>query len=146
MDKLVKCKHCGSKICYEQTITEDVNTWLCVSCGFTTSTVMVENSPADSHALATSPELYKDLRFVDEDKRVWYPATITVPNVGMVFVDGTSASDYKWAAVRAVELATEEKKSKRFPKDQTHKIDMSKAVYFEQVNFVSALEHIGLLQ
>lgn len=145
MDNLTQCKHCGSQICYEQALPENVKTWFCLTCGFSTSTVMEEGGPADNSVLAASPELYRDLRFVDEDKRVWYPATITIPNVGMVFIDGTSAEDFKWSAVKAVPLTTEEKKSKKFPADQTHKIDMKKAEHFSKTEFALAMEYVGLL-
>ena len=39
-DQLVECKRCKGNACYEQNIEENLQTWLCMGCGFTTSTVM----------------------------------------------------------------------------------------------------------
>lgn len=140
MDKLVICKRCGSNACYEQHVNEEVSTWMCMGCGFTTSTVMTEGSPAVTQAIESAPELYKDLQYKDEDGRVWLPATITVPNKGMVFVDGTSSKSWKWAAVQAIPL---QEGDKRISPDQTHKMDMKNVRHFEEKDFMEALDVIG---
>jgi hypothetical protein len=91
--------------------------------------------------LANSPELYKDIMFVDKDNRVWFPSTMTLPGKGMVFVDGTAKENWQWAAVKAIEIAEEDKKN--FPKDQTHKMDMKNIQHFEKEDFMEALDSIG---
>ena len=68
------------------------------------------------------------------------PSTITLPNKGMVFVDGVSKSDWKWAAVKAIPLAEGDKKAS---KDQTHKMDMKNVKHYEERSFMDALEVIG---
>lgn len=140
MDKLVICKRCGSNACYEQQVNEQVSTWMCMGCGFTTSTVMVEGSPAVTQAVESAPELYKDLQYKDEDGRIWLPATITVPNKGMVFIDGTSSKSWRWAAAKAVPL---QEGDKRISADQTHKMDMKNVQYFKESDFMEALDVIG---
>ena len=142
-DQLVECKRCGGNACYEQHIDENTTTWLCMGCGFTTSTMMEKDGPAVKGTLETSPELYKDLMFEDDNNRAWFPATITLPAKGMVFIDGTDKSNWKWSAVKAVEITEEERKEKNFPSDQTHKMDMKGATLFEQKEFMDALEVIG---
>ena len=97
MEKLVVCRRCESNACYEQQINEETTTWLCMGCGFTTSTLMTEASTVVKQAIETSPELYKDLMTTDKDGLVWMPSTITLPNKGMVFLDGTNKEDYRWA-------------------------------------------------
>lgn len=140
MEKLVECKRCGSNACLEQQINESVTTHLCMGCGFTTSTLMTEGSEVVKAALETSPELYKDLMFEDKDKFIWMPSTLTLPNKGMVFVDGTNKSDWKWAAVKAIPLQESDKK---VSKDQTHKMDMQNVSHYAERDFMDALEHIG---
>lgn len=140
MDTLTTCKRCESNACYEQRIDEATTTWLCMGCGFTTSTLMTETSAVIKTVLETSPELYKALMYKDVDENVWMPSTITVPNKGMVFVDGTSAKDWKWAAVKAIPLGKEDKK---VSKDQTHKMDMKNVQHFAERDFMDALEVIG---
>lgn len=143
MDNLVTCKHCGGNACYEQNVSEDVKTWLCFGCGFTTSTVMNEDGEATKQTIESSPELYKDLMFVDDDKRAWFPATVTLPEKGMVFIDGTGKDRWQWAAVLPKPLSEEEKKSGRFPKGQEFKMDMQNIKYYKQKEFMDALEHIN---
>lgn len=133
----------GSNACYEQRFEhegQEIKTWLCFGSGFTTSTLMTKGSPTVTTALETSPELYKDLMHEDKKGRVWLPATITLPEKGMVFIDGTNKKDWKWAAAKAIPLQEEDKK---IAENQTHKMDMKNVEYFEQKDFMDALETIG---
>ena len=63
MDKLTECNRCKGNACYEQHVQleDPVTTWLCMGCGFTTSTMMDKDGPTTANTLETSPELYKDL-------------------------------------------------------------------------------------
>lgn len=140
MDKLTDCKRCGSNACYEQQVNEQVTTWLCMGCGFTTSTLSTENSEVVKQALESSPELYKDLLHTDQEGHVWMPSTITLPGRGMVFLDGTSRNDWKWAAVKAVTILEEEKH--KYPEGQQYKMDMKNVKHFDQKDFMDALEVI----
>lgn len=150
MDKLVEGPF-GSNACYEQVVQQDgkdVTTWMCFGSGYTTSTLMTEGSKTVEVALSTSPELYKDLMHKDKDGKIWLPATITLPNQGMVFVDGTSKEDWKWAAVKTVPLTEEDKKEKingrpKYPAGSTTKVDMANMQHFEQGDFMDALDVIG---
>ena len=142
-DSLVECKRCGGNACYEQHIDDKVTTWLCMGCGFTTSTMMDKDSPTTKSTLETSPELYKDLMFVDKDNRAWFPATVTLPEKGMVFVDGSNKQDWKWASVLAIPLTEEEIESGRFPKSQNFKMNVRESKKFDQKDFMDALEVIG---
>ena len=143
MDKLIECKRCGGNACYEQKVNEQVTTWLCWGCGFTTSTLMTEGSEVVTQAVETSPELYKDLMHKDKDGLTWLPATLTLPNKGMVFVDGTSKSSWKWAGVQAIPLQEGDKK---VSEDQTHKMDMKNVKHFEQKDFMEAADFIGMFK
>ena len=63
----------------------------------------------------------------------------------MVFADGTDKDNWKWAAVKAVELTKEEKESDKFPKEQTHKMDMTSLKSFSEREYMDALSFIGIL-
>jgi hypothetical protein len=101
---------------------------------------MEVNSKLLIETLETSPELFKDLMFTGADSKVWFPATVTLPNKGMVFLDGTSKENWKWAAVQSVEILAEEKE--KFPEGQTTKMDMKNIQYFDQKDFMEALDRI----
>jgi|TARA_R100000030_G_scaffold43373_1_gene32723 hypothetical protein len=136
----------GSNACYEQTFNhegKEITTWLCFGSGFTTSTLMTKGSPVVQNAVASSPELYKDLMFEDKNNRVWLPATITLPGKGMVFVDGTNKNDWKWAAAKAIPL---EEGDKKVSADQTHKMDMKNVKHYERNDFMEAADYIGMFK
>lgn len=141
-DSLIECKKCGSTACYEQNISEDVSTKLCMTCGFTTSTYMKKGSKVVTDAIEGSPELYKDLEFVDDTNQVWLPATISIPEKGMVFIDGTTKDNWGWAAVKAVPILKEEVAN--FPKGQKFKMDITGLKHFEKKEFISAMVEIGM--
>ncbi len=144
MENLTDCKRCGSNACLIQELEETVTGYLCFGCGFTTSTVVLENSELDQHIYNKSPELYKDLRFIDKDGMVWYPAGITLDNQGVVFLDGTSIQDYKWTGALMSPLTEEERH--KFPKETTHKVDFGKAKHFDRNDFMEALDYIGFFK
>lgn len=142
-DKLVEGPF-GSNACYEQQFEHQgstITTWMCFGSGFTTSTLMTEGSELVQQTLEGLPELYKDLMHVDKDKRVWFPATITIPEKGMVFVDGSTKRDWKWAAAKAIPLQEGDKK---VSEDQTHKMDMKNVQHFAQNDFMEAADYIGM--
>jgi hypothetical protein len=136
----------GSNACYEQVITDGndnttITTWLCFGSGYSSSTLMTEGSKTVADLLETAPELHKDLLHVDDQKRVWAPATITIPEKGMVFVDGTSKEDWKWSGVKAIEIQKADRE--KYPEGQTHKMDMKNGKQFGRKDFMDALEYIG---
>ena len=139
-DTLTTCRRCGSNACYEQESFNEGKTYLCMGCGFSTSTELTEGGELVTNTLESSPELYKDLAYTDENNNVWFPATITLPGRGMVFIDGTSKEDWKWAAIKAVPIPEDERD--RYPSDQEFKMDMDNASYFDQRGFMDALEVI----
>ena len=145
-DQLVDCKKCGGNACYEQHVDQSTTTWLCLGCGFTTTSEMKQDSTVVENIIATSPELYKDLLYEDESKFIWAPSTITLPGKGMVFIDGTSKSDWEWTAVLSIPLTEEEKLSGKYPEGQEFKMDMNSSRKFGQKEFMDALEVIGFYE
>ena len=144
MDNLIQSPVSDSNACYVTKINDEITSYLDFGSGFTTTSLMKEDSEQVANAIETSPELFKDIRKKDSEGRVWFPATITVPNSGMVFADGTSKKDWGWSAVKSIPLSEEEIKSGRFPAGQTTKMDMNNVKKFPRdKGFIDALEEIG---
>lgn len=144
MDNLIQSPVSDSNACYVTKINDEITSYLDFGSGFTTTTLMKEDSEQVANAIESSPELFRDIRKKDSEGRVWFPATITVPNSGMVFADGTSKKDWGWSAVKSIPLSEEEIKSGRFPAGQTAKMDMNNAKKFPRdKGFIDALEEIG---
>lgn len=146
MDNLVTCTRCGSDACYTQEVNESVTLKLCYGCGFQTNSLMKEGEEFYQQQMEALPELYKDLATTDEDGLVWIPSHTHSPIQGMVYADGTSPDNWKWAAVRSKRLSKEETKKLRGKgKEAKYKTDMKTLKHFDERNYMDALSYIGLL-
>jgi hypothetical protein len=76
------------------------------------------------------PQLYIDLKFKDENGYHWYPSTVILEDRSMVFADGRSTEDWKWAAVQSKE----------------GKADMTTIKHFEEKDFMEALDYINFFE
>lgn len=142
-DSLKECSRCGSDACYSQEVTKDITIELCYGCGFQSNSVMTSGSQFLVEQMAVLPELHKALMDEEEDTgKIWMPTTINVEDKGMVFANGSSRMNWKWAGVKAVEVNEDEQdkyKGKKF------KPDMSTIKLFEERDFMEALSYIGVL-
>lgn len=137
-EKLVDCKRCKSNACSEVT-GEDYKMYLCMTCGFTTSLGSTNDHRTEIEV--GLPEIYKALRFEDEDGLNWYPTSVNLIRTnGMVYIDGTSIKDWKWAAVPSRKIKLKEKL--KYPEGVTHTLDMPKKKLFEQDEFMDSLDYI----
>ena len=140
-DRLVICNRCGSNACYEHK-QQGILIWSYMNCGFTTNELMIEGSQLVQETEEVMPELYKDIKFVDEKKQVWYPTIINIQDKGTVFVNGTDKDIWGWAGIKAIET-TEEEKQKL--KGATHKSDPKTLKTFTKDQFDEACHYIGLI-
>jgi hypothetical protein len=144
-DKLVKCTHCGSDMCYSHQINETHWAYSCTGCGFTANDLLKEGE-ADLEKFEESlPELYKDLKFVDEDGRAWYPMVMS-NDTGMAFIDGTDTDHWGWAGILNRSL-TEEEKSEYYKAGKEvppHKANAVSIKHFGRLGFLQALTYIGM--
>jgi hypothetical protein len=149
-DKLEICPHCGSDACYETEVVEGFTTYQCYGCGFTTTTMMKEGTQFYEEQINILPELHKGLSFTDSEDKVWIPTTVNLPSKGMVFAEGISTNNWKWSAVKAIPVTEEEKE--KYPisgkKEEFYewRMDMTTLQRFEQVDFMEALDHIGMFE
>lgn len=145
-DKLVICLKCGGNACYESHL-EDVKSWACMGCGFSTVSLLKEGSDYQRIYEETLPQLYIDLKYKDVEERVWYPATLNFPEHGVLFANGTSVRDWRWTAMLATEVKAEEKEKFKKPnsKDEyfTHKMDTTTTKHFGVNDFMDGAEYIG---
>lgn len=142
-DNLIDCPLCGEKAgCYSMKLNETKNTYLCLGCGYQSNDLMVEGEYDVESYEEQLPELYKDMKRVDSEKRVWYPSVVNIHDKGTVFMNGTCKEDARWSAIINVPL-TEEDKEKPVFKGKTHKSDPKSLKDFGN-DYLSALEYIGI--
>lgn len=139
----VTCPRCRSQLCYSQQVGSE-ETWMCLSCGFTSTTVMKQGTETEKQVSDRQPRLYKELKFVDNDEYVWYPAVLSVPEKGIVYLDGTSVEDSEWVGIPIRELT---KKEKRMPQYKGKKflLDPKNTQHFGKDGFVLAMGSLGMI-
>lgn len=150
----VECPHCGSNDCFKETqaLSEKdfVDSYMCISCGYTTTTLNEEGSQMVKEYEETTAELIKDLRWVDSKGLVWYPIILNFPSFGIIFPDGTSKNNWRWTAAPAVDISEEEQKNYPIPGQSdayyTRRIDMKLGKSFDSNDFYNACKFIGFIQ
>jgi hypothetical protein len=145
-DKLVKYENCGSDMCYSTQINEAAWSYSCTGCGFTASDLLKEGAFDMEQFEETMPELYKDLKYVDDKKRVWYPL-VAQSELGVAFIDGTNKENWGWGAIKNRPLTEEEKQvyikeNKEVP---PYKSDSSTLQHFGKMGFLKALNYIEII-
>jgi hypothetical protein len=117
-DKLIKCNRCEGDACYVQEVNS-IKLYSCYGCGFQTSTIMKKGEKFFEEQMEILPELYKSLLGEDDEKMIWMPQTVNLPQQGMVFASAAkehgvinetpSQNNYEWAAVKAVKISDDDK-------------------------------------
>ena len=141
-DKMSICPKCGCDGCYVTPINETKNNYFCWGCGFQTNDLMVEGEFDFAQYEETMPELYKDIKYVDSEKRVWYPISINLPDRGTVFLSGKSTEEVQWSAIKVVPLTEEEKKQPKY-KNLKYKSDAKSLKHFGD-DFIEACDYMGM--
>jgi len=144
-EEIINCPKSGGDLCYKVQVAPEIYNYMSLSCGFWTNSFMKEDHEFYMKQMETLPELYKDLAWTDpQTDLIWLPNTINLPEQGMIFANGQNASNWKWAAVKALEIPKDERKEV-MGKIQTHKMDMKNMQLFEERDYIEALSYIGIL-
>jgi len=144
-DNLIFCNHCKLPTCYEMVFTKELKTFYCINCGFQSNSLFKEGEEFYEEQMALLPEIYKDLAWKDEEGKYWIPTAINKPE-GMVYADGTTKDNWKWAGVKAVDIPEEERVNFPNPSKKGEfyekKMDIKTLKHFDE--FIEALEYIDL--
>jgi hypothetical protein len=144
-EEIINCPKSGGDLCYKVQVAPEIYNYMSLSCGFWTNSFMTEDHEFYMQQMETLPELYKDLAWTDpQTGLIWLPNTINNPEQGMIFANGQNASNWKWAAVKSIEIPENERKEV-MGKIQTHKMDMKNMQLFEERDYIEALSYIGIL-
>jgi hypothetical protein len=126
-EQMIICPRCGGNACHEVS-NEKLTVWSCFGCGFTSNSTLTEDKLEEVEAVI--PQLYKDLKFKDLNEYYWYPNSVMLEDKSMVFADGKTTEDWKWAGVQSRE----------------GKADMTTIKHFEEKDFMEALDYIGFFE
>jgi len=121
------CPRCEGNACHE--ISNDkLTVWSCFGCGFTSNSTLIEDKLEEVESVI--PQLYKDLKFKDDKGYYWYPNSVMLEDKSLIFADGKSSEEWKWAGVLS----------------KDGKADMTTIKYFEEKEFMEALDYIGFFE
>jgi hypothetical protein len=142
-DKLTDCPHCKQiGAVYTTPVNEFHDSYLCLGCGYQTNDLLIEGEYQFEEYEAELPQLFIDAKKIDENKKVWYPNVVNIPDKGTVFLNGTNVEESQWSAILNVKLKAADKKKPMF-KGKTHKSDSSTMKSFGK-DYLAALEYIGV--
>lgn len=134
-DELRECSRCGSDACYKQEVTKDISIEMCYGCGFQSNSLMEKGSEFFNEQWELLPELYKVLMDEEEETgKIWMPSTINLKEKGMIFADGNSRDNWRWAGVKSIP-----------DEEKGYKTDMTTLKHFKERDFIEALSYIGVL-
>lgn len=144
-DELIDCPRCKEALAtYTTTLKKKpklVRSYWCLGCGYQTTDEMVRGQFNEEEYDSQLPQLYADLKHVDEEGRVWYPSTVNIEDKGTVFANGRLKTQWGWTAIKTVPLTEEEKQLPKF-KDKAFKSDPSTLKSFG-TDYIEALDYIG---
>lgn len=145
-DQITTCRKCSSPLCYERH-EEGIIFWDCLQCGFSTNTLLLKNTEAVLSYQSMMPSLFVDIKYEDKEGFVWFPTTVIKDGIGIIFPDGSSKDDWKWAVARhvPVEDLEKEKFKKKDGSYHKYKTDMKNVLHFDQNMFSKALEALGFI-
>jgi Zn ribbon nucleic-acid-binding protein len=135
MEEMFDCPICGTDKSVVALKMSGVNTRICQSCGFQTNEGMVDGSDVEKSIFESQPELFKDLKLVDDNGFVWYPTVLNEQNQAMLFPDGKNADNWGFRVAAYVPITDKDKAIV----GQTHKLDMENSTLFPNVMFPAAL-------
>jgi hypothetical protein len=149
-EEIINCPKSGGDLCYKVQVAPEIYNYMSLSCGFWTNSFMTEDHEFYMQQMETLPELYKDLAWKDpETGLIWLPNTINNPEQGMVFANGSGISNWKWAAVKAIQIPKKDQKNHPIPgkpgEFMKFKMDMKNMQLFEERDYIEALSYIGIL-
>jgi hypothetical protein len=149
-EEIINCPKSGGDLCYKVQVAPEIYNYMSLSCGFWTNSFMTEDHEFYKQQMETLPELYKDLAWTDpETGLIWLPNTINNQEQGMVFANGTDASNWRWAAVKAIEIPKDEVMNHPIPgkpgEFMKYRMDMKNMKTFEERDYMDALSYIGVL-
>ena len=143
-DEMIICPKCGCDGCYKTPINETKFNYFCWGCGFQTNDLIKEGEFDIEAYEETLPELYKDVKYIDEEKRIWYPISINIPDKGTVFLNGKTSENTFWSSIKVICLSEEEKQQPKY-KGLKYKSDPKSLKEFGN-DFIEACDSIGMFE
>ena len=134
----------GNK-CVVEEANEHDNTvsYLCMESGFTSHEKLIEGTEFQEKYEQGLTDLMTTCKIVSDDNRAWYPTFMQMPGA-MLYVDGTSKSDWHWKVAKTVAIVGDDRL--KYPimgklgEYYTSRLDTENAIEFPKDDFKTALD------
>ena len=149
METKIECPVCRSKNCFES-VEKDVTSYLCLRCGYTSNSLLKQDSKSLEEVMNTTPQLAKDLQIYDYTRELyWIPTVINMGDRGIIYPEGTT--DYwKWKYAKVVDVPKESQKDYPIPGTDgeyyTTMLDVENAEEFKSTEFFKACKSMGITE
>ena len=149
METKIACPICKSKNCFES-IEKDVISYLCLSCGYTSNSLLKQESDTLEEVMKTTPQLVKDLQVYDFTREIyWLPTVINMGDRGIIYPEGTTDS-WKWKYAKVVDVTEASQKDYPIPGTDgeyyTTMLDVENAEEFKSTEFLKACKSMGITE
>jgi Zn ribbon nucleic-acid-binding protein len=147
MEIKISCPVCNMHTAF-QTTEQNIESYLCFTCGYTSNSLFTEESEKLAALLKTTSELIKDLKVFDTVREIyWFPSVINMGRLGIIFPEGT-LEDWKWKYARVVDVGKDEEMKYRIPDKPGEyyetKLDVDNAEIFGRLEFLQACKAMGI--
>lgn len=127
---------------------ETGETRFCLNCGYQTHTKFKINTDELAKYESGNPKIVNALKKADENTgQYWYPAVITLNNLGIIFPDGVDEENWKWGFAEIISIPLFERINYPIPgKDDEFyetRLDIENAKHFN--TFVAVQDYIAQL-
>jgi len=165
-NKKIECPFCNSSNCFEEEYpihnapkymskfkSDIIQTWMCMKCGYNSSSTYKKHTKELKEMLNTSPKLVVDLKKWDDERQIyWFPAIITISSKGMLYPDGDK-DFWQWQYIPVVKIKKKEREQYRIPGTKGNgkncflkqRYAMELAQTFEREDFKEALRAMGAI-
>ena len=149
MEIKINCPNCKSKNCFES-IDKSVTTYLCLSCGYTSNTLLKQGTDSLEEVMKTTPQLVKNLQIYDFTREIyWLPTVINMGDRGIIYPEGTTDS-WKWRYAKVVDVPEASQKDYPVPGTDgeyyTTMLDVENAEEFKSTEFLKACKAMGITE
>jgi Zn ribbon nucleic-acid-binding protein len=150
MEDKIQCPVCSKTDCYVEA-ENNISSYLCMSCGYTTTSLNLNESILLRKAEQTTPELIKKSKYLDPDTNlVWYPSVLNFPNKGMIFPDGVNEDMWSWRVAKYIEIPEDQQHKYPIPNKEGEfyktRLDLNSSKFFNRKDFKNACIDLGILQ
>ena len=141
----------GNEQCfYHKDDKSDIESYLCMTSGYTSTSLFVKGSEECKNALKNSPRLVQDLQQYDPERNlIWLPVVLNMGKMGIIYPEGQKKKWY-WRYAEMIEISKEDQKQYPIPgeddKFYENRLDVENALTYDSNQFMQACMDMGIVK